>query len=107
MRLGDIGCRLVAPGNRVDVKTIARIARTLSWIIEIEFKRGDPRSLADFLGSVLIGRGREPNFHARTRAIPGVNTCQPDCRSSWVVAGSIAERVGLQVRETGEDVDVV
>ena len=48
---------------------------------------------------VLIGRRRQLDFDVRTRAIEGVYAGQPDRLGARMIAGTIAERVRLQVRQ--------
>ena len=55
----------------------------------------------------LIGGRRQPHFDAGLRAVVRVHAGQPRRRRARVIARAVAERVGLQVREAAQDVDVL
>lgn len=104
--LGDVGRGRIAPGNGIDVETVARIAGTGRGRIDGHFDRLDLRVLADDLGRELIGSGRELHFDAGTRSVISVNTGQPGRRRAGVVAAAIALGIRLQVRQAGENIEL-
>ena len=54
----------------------------------------------------LIGRRRQARFDAGLAAVVCVDAAQPDRRRARVIAGAVAERVRLQMREPGEHIHV-
>ena len=58
-------------------------------------------------GGNLIGRSGQAHLDTGLRAVVGVNAGQPDGRRARMIAGAVAERVGLQVRQPAQHVDVI
>src|SRR5579871_699323 len=98
MRLGRIRGRLIAPGNGVDVKAIAGVARALRGIVQVQFERSQLRVFADHARGELVRGGCQANFDTGASAVPSVNSREPDRRGSRMVAGAVAKGVGLQMR---------
>ena len=55
----------------------------------------------------LIDGRRQLHLDARLRAVVGVHAGQPHRRRARMIAGAVAEGVGLQMRQAAEDVDLV
>ena len=101
MDLGRIRRGRIAPGNGVDVEAIAGIAGALRRRIQVQLERRNLRAFADLPGRELIRRGRQPHFDAGPGPVVGVHAGQPDGRGARMIAGAVAERVGLQVGQAG------
>src|SRR5205814_4441387 len=100
MNGGMSGGRGVIAGDGGE-EAVAGITRPLSRRIEIQLDGGDLRRLADHAGGELIGGGRQARgFHAGLRAVPGVDTAQPDGRRARMIASAVAEGVGLKMGES-------
>ena len=99
--------RLVPPRDGVDVEAVARIARPLRRLIDRQLERRHRRVLADRLRDELIGGRRQLHLDVRTRAVEGVHAGQPDRGRTRMIAGAVAERVGLQVRQAAQHGNLV
>ena len=54
-----------------------------------------------------VGGGRQANLGARTRAVVGVDASQPRSRGAIVITAAVALRVRFEVRQIGQDVDLI
>ena len=51
----------------------------------------------------LVDGRRQLHFDIRPRAVVGVHAGQPHRRRARMIAGAVAEGIGLQVRQAAED----
>ncbi len=107
MIFGDVGRGLVAPGNGVDVKAVARIAGALGRRIHGHFERGNGRIFSDDARGNLIGGSCQADFDARTGAVVSMDTGKPGSGRARVIAAAIAFGIGFQLRQAGEHIHAV
>ena len=107
MRLGGVRRGGVPPRHRVHVEAVARIAGALRREVHGQLDRRQARRPADRVGNHLVDRRGEAHLDARQRAVVGVHAGQPHGGGAWMVARAVAERVGLPVRQSAQDVDVL
>ncbi len=72
----------------------------------VSSSEGSGESLPSLARDELVRRGGELHLDAGTRTVIGVNAGEPGGRSASVVAGAVALRVGFEMREAGEDVEL-